>query len=91
MVKNNHDKCAHEKVYDQLPSYANKLQVFGEIGIISITGEIQNATQDHGLKCIFQGYAEDHSGDVYRFYNMQAGKVKMSRDVIWINKTYHED
>ena len=46
LVKNNHDKCAHEKVYDQLPSYANKLRVFGEIGFISITGEIQNATQD---------------------------------------------
>ena len=82
MVKNNHDKCAHEKVHDQLPSYANKLRVFGEIGIISITGEMQNSAQDHGLKCIFLGYAEDHSGDVYRFYNMQTGKVKLSRDVI---------
>ena len=91
LVKNNHDKCAHEKVYDQLPSYAHKLRVFGEIGIISNTGEIQTATQDRGIKCIFLGYAEDHSSDVYRFYNMQTGKVKLSRDVIWINKTYHED
>ena len=91
LVKQNHDKCAHEKVYDQLPGYAHKLRVFGEIGIISNTSEMKSATQDRGLKCIFLGYADDHSGDVYRFYNMQTGRIITSRDVIWINKTYHED
>ena len=91
LVKNNYDPCAHERVYDQLPAYTHKLRVFGEIGIVSNTGEISNATQDRGLKCIFLGYADDHSGDVYRFYNMRTGKMILSRDVIWINKTYNED
>ena len=91
LVKNNYDPCAHEKVYDQLPGYTHKLRVFGEIGIVSNTGTISSATQDRGLKCIFLGYAEDHSGDVYRFYNMRTGKIILSRDVIWVNKTYQED
>ena len=64
LVKNTYDPCAHEKVYDQLPGYTHKLRVFGEIGIVSNTGEITSATQDRGIKCIFLGYAEDHSGDV---------------------------
>ena len=90
LVKNNTDLCAHEKVYDQLPGYAHKLRIFGEIGIVSNTGAIHNATHDRGIKCIFLGYADDHSGDVYRFYNMRTGRVILSRDVIWINKTYSE-
>ena len=90
LVKNNNNSCAHEKVYDQLPGYAHKLRVFGEIGIVSNTGDITSATQDRGIKCIFLGYAEDHSGDVC-FYNMRTGKMILSRDVIWINKTFHED
>ena len=89
--KNNYDPCAHEKVYDHLPSYTHKLRVFGEIGIVSKTGEITSTTQDCGIKCIFLGYAKDHSGDVYRFYNMRTGKMILSRDVIWVNKTYQED
>ena len=91
LVKNNYDPCAHEKVYDQLPGYVHKLRVFGEIGIVSNTGDITSATQDRGIKCIFLGYADDHSGDVYRFYNMRTGKMILSRDVIWVNKTYQED
>ena len=91
LVKNNVDKCAHEKVYDQLPGYAHKLRVFGEIGIVSNTGVMHNATHDRGIKCIFLGYADDHSGDVYRFYNMRTGHMILSRDVIWVNKTFSED
>ena len=37
------------------------------------------------------GYADDHSGDIYRFYNMRTGKIVLSRDVIWVNKTYQEN
>ena len=78
-------------MYEQLPNYVHKLRVFGEIGIVSNTGEITSATQGRGIKCIFLGYAEGHSGDVYRFYNMRTGKMILSRDVIWVNKTYQED
>jgi hypothetical protein len=82
LVKNNTNLCAHEKVYDQLPGYAHKLQIFGEIGIVSNNGVIHYATHDRGIKCIFLGYADDHSGNAYRFYNMRTGRVILSRDVI---------
>ena len=31
------------------------------------------------------GYAEDHSGDVYRFLNIYTNRIIMSRDVRWLN------
>ena len=36
-------------------------------------------------KCMFVGYADDHSGDVYRFLNIHTKMIIMSRDVRWLN------
>ena len=35
--------------------------------------------------CMFVGYADDHSGDVYRFLNIHTKKIIMSRDARWLN------
>ena len=34
---------------------------------------------------MFAGYAEDHTGDVYRFLNIHTKRIIMSRDVRWLN------
>ena len=34
---------------------------------------------------MFVGYADDHSGDVYRFLNIHTKRIIMSRDVRWLN------
>ena len=31
------------------------------------------------------GYEEDHSNDVYRFLNIDTGRIIISRDVRWLN------
>ena len=37
---------------------------------------------------MFVGYAEDHSGNVFRMYDMGTKGIKKTRDVLWLNKTY---
>jgi hypothetical protein len=37
---------------------------------------------------MFVGYAEFHEKDVYKFWHLSTNKTLMSRDVIWLNKTY---
>ena len=34
---------------------------------------------------MFVGYADDHSGDVYRFLNIKTKRIIMSRDARWLN------
>ena len=34
---------------------------------------------------MFVGYADDHSGDVYRFLNIHTKRIIMSRDMRWLN------
>jgi hypothetical protein len=39
---------------------------------------------------MFIGYLETHENDVYKFMNSATKKTMMSRDVIWLNKTYFQ-
>ena len=34
---------------------------------------------------MFVGYADDHSGDVYQFLNINTKRIIMSRDARWLN------
>ena len=34
---------------------------------------------------MFVGYADDHSGDAYRFLNTKTKRIIMSRDARWLN------
>ena len=34
---------------------------------------------------MFVGYADDHAGEYYRFLNVKAKRILMSRDSTWLN------
>jgi hypothetical protein len=40
---------------------------------------------------MFIGYSEFHEKDVYKFWHLSTNKTLISRDVIWLNKTYSDD
>ena len=46
--------------------------------------------ENHGRTCVFVGYADKHAGDVYRMLNLKTNKIIMSRDILWLNKTFGE-
>ena len=37
---------------------------------------------------MFLGYAQNHTGNTYRMLNLCTKIIVLSRDVIWLNKTY---
>ena len=39
---------------------------------------------------MFVGYSKDHKDDVYHMLNVRTLKIKNTRDVIWLNKSYGE-
>ena len=61
-------KSPHFLFYKRNPEYENHLRVFGEYGIDTTNprGAIRSKLEDHGMKCMFLGYAANHTGNVYR-------------------------
>ena len=57
------------------------LQPFGRVAYITNRSKIKAKLEPKSVKCIFVGYADDHSGDTYKFYNPATKQTILSRDV----------
>jgi hypothetical protein len=64
--------------------------MFGEVGAVTTKEKIQAKLRNQGTTCMFVGYTEHHSRDVYRMLNLTTNSKINSRDIIWLNKTYKE-
>jgi hypothetical protein len=65
-------------------------KIFGEVGVVTTKEKIQANLTNRGTTCIFVGYTEHHSSDVYRMLNLTTNEIIYSQEIIWINKTYRE-
>jgi hypothetical protein len=73
------------------PNWVRILRTFGEIGIVfTKSTKIRNKLENRGIPCIFFGYPEDHTSNVFKFYNPKTYAVILSRKVYWLNKSYGE-
>ena len=55
--------------------YGNNLRTFGEIGVVRNYAKKMKAKLDNrGKVCAMVGYANDHSGDVYRMLDLNTKK-----------------
>jgi hypothetical protein len=90
IVKGHDDITAHEKFYGVTPTLINHLRTFGEIAIVHDGKKIRGKLTNHGIPCMFIGYPDDHSPDVYQFLNLETEMVIMSRNYVWLNKSYGE-
>ena len=57
------------------------LQPFGRIAYVTDRKKIKAKLDVRATKCVFIGYAVDHSGDTYKFYNPDTQNTFLSRDV----------
>jgi hypothetical protein len=60
--------------------------MFGEVGVVTTKERIQAKLSNGGTTCMFVGYAEHHSSDVYRMLNLTTNSIINSRDIIWLKK-----
>ena len=61
------------------------------MGIVRIyKKQIKSKLDNRGIHCMFMGYSKDHKEDVYCMLNLSTLKIKNTRDVIWLNKSYGE-
>ena len=84
-------KSPYELWYDKIPSWLANLKVFGEIGIVhNHSTEIKAKLENRGFPAMFIGYPLNHKNDCFQFMNLNKGSIMLSRNVVWLNKSYGE-
>jgi hypothetical protein len=83
-------KGPFELLYGEKPKLHDNLKMFGEVGVVTTKDKIQAKLSNRGTTCMFVGYTEHHSRDVYRMLNLTTNSIINSRDITWLNKTYGE-
>ena len=87
MVRPDRTKSPYTLFYNKDAKFMKHLRFFGEMAVVAIhEGKTRRSKLDNrGKTCMFVGYADDHSGDVYRFLNIHTKRIIMSRDARWLN------
>ena len=87
-TRGQNNKSSHELFYGTPPNHAKYLREFGEVGIVAkhSNKKVRSKLADRGIPCLFVGYAENHSTDVYRMFNLKTKHILKSRDVLWLGQ-----
>ena len=87
MVRPERTKPPHTLFCGKDAKYMKYIRTFGEMAVIAIheSKKMRSKLDDRGKTCIFVGYADDHSRDVYRFLNIHTKRIIIGRDVRWLN------
>ena len=90
MVRQDRTKPPFTLLYNKDAKYMKHLRSFGEMAVVAIHegGKMRSKLDNRGKTCMFVGYADDHSGDVYRFLNVKTKSFIMSRDARWLNRMW---
>ena len=87
MVRPERTKPPHTLFYGEDAKYARSLRTFGEMAVVAIHEgkKMRSKLDNRGKTCMFVGYADDQTKDVYRFLNIHTKRIILSRDVRWLN------
>ena len=87
MVRPDRTKPPYTLIYNKDGKFMKYLRTFGEMAVVAIHEgkKMRSKLDNRGKTCMFVGYADDHSGDVYRFLNIHTKRIIMSRDARWLN------
>ena len=87
MVRPDRTKPPYTLFYNKDAKFMKHLRSFGEMAVVVIHEgkKMRSKLDNRGKTCIFVAYADDHSGDVYRFMNIHTTRIIMSTDARWLN------
>ena len=87
MVRPERTKPPHTLFYGEDAKYARSLRTFGEMAVVAIHEgkKMRSKLDNRGKTCMFVGYADDHTKDVYRFLNIHTKRIILSKDGRWLN------
>ena len=90
IVNQHEEKCAHKKFYEKIPDYEKHLRTLGEMGFVWSITTLKFKLDDRVMTCMFLGYVKNHNGGTYRMLDLHTKNIILSREIIFLNKTYGE-
>lgn len=80
----------YEKWNGKSPAWLPFMRMFGEVGVVQDgkNSKIKSKLANRGYLAMFVGYPDNHSPDVYQMYNWIKKSMILSRNVVWLDKTY---
>ena len=87
MVRPDRTKPPYTLFYNKDTKFMKHLRTFGEMAVVAIREgkKMRSKLDNRGNTCMFVGYADDHSGDVYILLNIHTKRIIMSRVARWLN------
>jgi hypothetical protein len=83
-------KTKHGWIFGIDPKIVLPLRVWGEAGIVKVSGNVTSKLEMRGEKGMFVGYAIDSSPDTYWMCLPDRNSIHEARDVQWSKKMYYE-
>jgi hypothetical protein len=83
-------KTKYRHLFGDDPKIRWPMRVWGEAGMIKITGKVQSNLDMRGAQAMFVGFARESSADTYCMYVPEMNSVHETRDVQWAKKMYYE-
>ena len=81
-------KTLYKHFYSKLPKLVQYLHAWGEASVVKIWSLATPKVSDHGVPCIFVGYAKSHPGNMFQMFNPATGGIHETRDVLWLRCMY---
>ena len=90
IVTENKTISADNKFYNKLETKLTALKPFGEVAIVERNAKrgMRSKLEDRGRACLFLGKPDNHPTDVFRFLDLETKRVILSRDIVWLGKSY---
>ena len=79
----------YEIYHKNKPLFLENMHEFGEIGIIK-DYHLKSKLTNKGHHCMLLGHADDHSGNVFRLYDLKTNSLRIGRDIVWLKVCYGE-
>ena len=88
MVNLHEEKCAYNKFYGQMIDYKKHSKTLGWMVFVHSIVNIKYKLYGQGITCMLLGYSQSNTGGTHRTLNLRARHIILSRNFIWLNKTY---
>ena len=88
LIRNNIDNTGSIKrtfinLYKKKPKIIGLFSYFGRIVFVTKQDKFKKQMTDKTFKAIMVGYANNHTRDTYKLYNLETKRVIMPRDIKW--------
>ena len=89
LVKYKESKNSFQKFYkNKKKSIISTTRIFGEMVVVTNRSLVKAKLADRGKVCVWLGYAADHAAGTHRVWNPETNKVILTRDVLFLRKSY---